>query len=269
MFLPLVTSYPSLLFFIYKPKTMNQLKFYGRLLCTATSIFLFSCGNSEDKTTTETTGVDSTSTSDTAVTSAPVNTIVTTPETIMVVRHKMTDYDKWLAGFEAHDSMKLANGLHNYVVGRSVEDPNLLLVATKADDIAKAKAFGKSPELKQAMQKTGVVGKPIITFLTTVYQDTSTINTDLRSMTTVTVKDWDAWKTSFESRRQDRLDAGLTDRVYGYDPDDNHKVTIVVAVSDTAKANAFWNSDKLKEDMAKGGVVGKPERFIFRVTKRY
>ena len=78
-----------------------------------------------------------------------------------------------------------------------------------------------------------------------------------------------AWKTAFESRRQDRLDAGLTDRVYGYDPDDNHKVTIVVAVSDTAKANAFWNSAKLKEDMAKGGVVGKPERFLFRVTKRY
>lgn len=248
---------------------MNQLKFYGRLLCAATVFSLVSCGSGEDKTTTETTGTDTTVTTDAAATSAPVNTIVTTPETVMVVRHKVTDYDKWLAGFEAHDSLKLANGLHNYVVGRSVEDPDVLLVATKADDIAKAKAFGKSTELKQAMQKTGVVGQPKIAFMTTVYQDTATISTDLRAITMVTVKDWDAWKTSFESRRQDRLDAGLTDRVYGYDPDDNKKVTIVVSVSDTAKANAFWNSAKLKENMAKGGVIGKPERFVFRVTKRY
>src|SRR5215213_4536399 len=124
---------------------MNQLKFYGKLLCTATTFFLFSCGNTEDKTTTETTGADTTAT---ATTKAPVNTIVTTPENIMVVRNKVTDYDKWLTGFESHDSLKMANGLHNYVVGRSTEDPNMLLVATKADDVAKAKAFGKSAELK-------------------------------------------------------------------------------------------------------------------------
>jgi hypothetical protein len=242
-----------------------NLKFYGRLLGAAAAFFLLSCNNSGDQTTSETTDTDTTATTATSAT----NTIVTTPETIMVVRNKVTDYDKWLAGFEGHDSLKLANGLHNYVVGRSVEDPNMLLVATKADDIAKAKVFGNSAELKQAMQKDGVVGKPTVSLVTTVYQDTSTINTDIRAMTMVTVKDWDAWKTAFESRRQDRIDAGLMDRVYGYDPDDNHKVTIVVAVSDTAKANVFWNSAKLKDDMAKGGVVGKPERFMYRIAKKY
>lgn len=244
---------------------MNQLKFYGSLLSAAT-VLVLSCNNSEDQTTSLTAGADTTATT---ANNAAVNTIVTAPETIMSVLNKVTDYDKWLAGFEGHDSLKLASGLHNYVIGRSVEDPNMLLVATKADDLSKAKALGQSAELKQAMQRDGVVGKPSIAFITTVYQDTSTINTDLRSMTTITVKDWDAWKTAFESGRQERLDAGLTDRLYGYDPDDNHKVTVVVAVSDTAKGNAFWKSDKLKEDMAKGGVVGKPERFTFRISKKY
>lgn len=243
---------------------MNLLKFYGRLLCAASTLFLFSCNNA-DNSSTETTATDSTVT--TAET--PVNTIVTTPENIMVVRHKVADYNKWLAGFESADSLKAANGLHNYVIGRSVEDTSMLLVATKADDIAKAKAFGNSAELKARMKEYGVTGKPDIEYITTVYQDTAEINTDLRARTRVTVKDWDAWKTGFESRRQDRVDAGLIDRVYGYDPDDNHKVTIVVAVTDTAKANAFWNSDKLKQNMEKSGVVGKPDRFVFRVTKRY
>ena len=246
---------------------MNQLKFYGRLLCTATTFFLLSCGSGEDKTTTETTTdtMPATTTED----AAPVNTIVTTPENVMTVIHTVADYDKWLAGFESADSMKLAHGLHNYVVGRNVDNPNLLLVATKADDVAKAKAFAQSADLKEGMKKHGVTGKPAISYMTTVYQDTATINTDLRARTLVTVKDFDAWKTSFESRRRDRLDAGLVDRVYGHDPDDNHKVTVVLAVLDTAKANAFWNSDKLKQDMAKGGVVGKPERFVFRIAKRY
>ncbi|HUP13346.1 MAG TPA: hypothetical protein VM187_14065 [Niastella sp.] len=243
---------------------MNQLKFYGSLLCAASTLFLSSCNNADNSSSETTTTDSATTTAD-----APVNTIVTTPENIMAVRHKVADYNKWLAGFESADSLKAANGLHNYVIGRSVDDTSMLLVATKADDIAKAKAFGNSAELKARMKETGVTGKPQLNYITTVYQDTGKIGTDLRAMTMVTVKDWDAWKTAFEGRRQDRIDAGLTDRVYGYDPDDNHKVTIVVAVTDTAKANAFWNSDKLKQDMAKGGVVGKPERFVFRVTKRY
>ena len=246
---------------------MKQFKTCCTLLCTATAFFLLSCGNSEGSTTGDTTA-DTTATA-TSADAAPVNTVVTTPENIFTVVHTVADYDKWLAGFESADSMKLASGLHNYVVGRNVDNPNLLLVATKADDITKAKTFAQSPGLKEAMKAHGVTGKPTMAYMTTVYQDTAAINTDLRSRTMITVKDFDTWKTSFESHRQERLDNGLVDRVYGYDPDDNHKVTIVVAVMDTAKAKAFWASDKLKEDMAKGGVVGKPDRFMFRVAKRY
>jgi len=244
---------------------MNQLKFYSKLLCAAATFLLASCGSNENNT------AESTSADTTAITTteAPVNTIVTTPEITMTVWNKVTDYDKWLTGFESHDSLKLAYGLHNYVVGRAVNDPNMLLVATKADDLDKAKAFGKSPELKAAMQKDGVVGKPTISFLKNVYQDTAKINTDLRAMSKMTVKDWDTWKTNFENGRPDRTNAGLTDRVYGYDPDDNHKVIVVVAVTDTAKANAFWNSADLKQKMAAAGVVGKPERTMFRIAKKY
>lgn len=244
---------------------MQSLKSYNKFLCALGALFLLSCNNS-DKTTAETNAGDTTTTT-TANTS--VNTIVTTPENLMIVRHKVADYDKWLATFESADSMKAAHGLHNDVVGRTLDDTNVLVVATTADDMAKAKAFGSSAELRQAMQKSNVISKPTMNFMTTVYRDTAKINTDLRAMTMITVKDWDAWKTGFESRRQDRLNAGLTDRVYGYDPADNHKVIIVVAVADTAKANAFWNSADLKQRMAEGGVVGKPERVLFRISKRY
>jgi hypothetical protein len=225
--------------------------------------FLFSsCGGDEEKTTDTTTAADSTS-------KAPESTVVTTPETIITVWHKVADFAKWKASFEAHDSFKLANGIHNYVLGRSVEDTNMILVATKADDVEKAKAFMKNPDLKTAMQKGGVVGAPSISINTIVYQDMSPNMSDLRSMTTFTVKDWDAWKTSFESNRQVRMDNGITDRAYGYDPDDNHKITLVVAINDTAKAEAFWNGDLIKQKRAESGVVGEVKRRVYRIAHKY
>ena len=65
------------------------------------------------------------------------------------------------------------------------------------------------------------------------------------------------------------MDNGITDRVYGYDPDDNKKVSLVTAVLDTAKAFAYYNSDALKKRRAAGGVIGEPKRFLFRVVQRY
>ena len=140
----------------------------------------------------------------------------------------------------------------------------------KADDVEKAKAFIKNPGLKQAMQKGGVLGTPDISITTSVFQDTAALGPDvIRSRTTFTVKDWDTWKTSFESNKQTRLDNGVSDRVYGYDVDDNKKVNLVVAITDTAKARAFWTSDLLKQQRAASGVTSQPDRFIFRVVHRY
>jgi len=145
----------------------------------------------------------------------------------------------------------------------------MVLVALKADDIAKAKAFGKNPALKKVMQKGGITGTPSFSYITTVWQDTAMLDTKLRSRTMFTVKDLDAWKKSFEEGKQERMDNGIVDRVIGHDADDNKKVSLVTAVLDTAKAFAYYKSDALKKRRAAGGVVGTPSRFLFQVVKRY
>jgi hypothetical protein len=119
------------------------------------------------------------------------------------------------------------------------------------------------------MQKGGVKGEPSFSFVTVVFQDTALISSGIRSRTMFTVKDWDAWQTAFKEGEQERLDNGLTVRAYGHDVDDNHKVVLVTAVTDTAKAKAYWKSDMLKKRRAAGGVTGEPERFIYRVVARY
>ncbi len=232
----------------------------------AAMLFSFSCGSNETKTE-QATG-DSTAASTTPAPSAPASTISTEPVTTMATMHKVKDFDAWLASYEANDSLRLANGIHSYVIGRGTKDPSMVLVVVKVDDLAKAKAFSKNASLKQAMQKSGVIGAPTFRFSTLTFRDTAQIATTLRSNTSITVKDWDKWQKSFDSTRQLNTDNGLAIRAYGHDADDNHKVTIVSAILDSAKAAAYWNSDMLKQRRAASG-AGEPTRFIYMMVKRY
>lgn len=245
---------------------MNQSRSICMFVCATVTAFLTSCGGGGgEKTTTDTIITDSPT-----VSAAPVaNTITTTPQNMVIVKHKVANFAKWIVVYDEHDSSRLANQIHSYVIGRGVQDSNMVLIAMKADDMDKAKTFAKDPGLKKAMQKGGVTGTPSFSFVTLTFQDTAIIDSDIRSRSTFTVKDWDAWQKAFEEGRQERQDNGLVVRAYGHDVDDNHKVTLVVAVTDTAKANAYWKSDMLKQRRTAAGVIGEPERFIFRIARRY
>jgi len=250
---------------------MKQSRFTAVLYSAVLLFFLTSCGDGADK---KSDSADSAAaTTDTATqtpsTPAPVNTIVTTPVNMAIITHKVKDFSKWLAGYESHDSVRLANGLHNYVIGRGFTDTNMVLIALKADDVAKAKAFAKDANLKTAMQKAGVIGAPEITVGIATWQDTAALPGAIRSRTTMSVKDWDIWVKSFEEGRQERLDNGIIDRVISHDADDNKKIGLVTAVTDTAKAFAYYKSDALKKRREAGGVISEPKRFLFTIGKRY
>ena len=248
---------------------MKRSRFTGLLFGAAVVFFLSSCGGDETK---ESTNKDSTTANNNTTEVKPetvTSTIVTTPQAMMVATHKVANFAKWKASYDQHDSMRLANGIHSYVIGRGLRDSNMVIVAVKVDDMAKAKKFANDPSLKKAMQKGGVIGAPTFNFHTMTWQDTATISTPLRSRTTFMVKDWDAWVKSFEEGKQERLDNGIAVRAYGHDADDNKKVTLVTAVLDSTKAFAYYKSDALKKRREAGGVIGEPKRFLYLVVKRY
>jgi hypothetical protein len=244
---------------------MKQSRFSG-LLFYSMVFLLASCGGneSEKKASTDSTAVDTS-----AAVVTPKITTITTPQNMMVVTHKVSNYAKWKTSYDEHDSIRLANGIHSYVIGRGLKDSNMVLVAVKVDDTTKAKAFAKDPGLKKAMQKGGVMGMPTFTLTTMTFEDTATISSDLRSRTTFTVKDWAAWQKAFEEARQERLDNGIAVRAYGHNSDNDKKVALVTAIMDTAKAFAYYKSDILKKRRAESGVIGEPERFLYRVVQRY
>jgi hypothetical protein len=116
------------------------------------------------------------------------------------------------------------------------------------------------------MQKGGVTGTLTFAFVTMTFQDIALVASDIRSKTTFTVKDWGAWQKAFEEGKQERLDNGIAVRAFGHDADDDKKVILVTVLLDTAKAYAYYKSDMLKKRRAAGGVIGEPERFLYRVV---
>ena len=111
----------------------------------------------------------------------------------------------------------------------------------RMDDVNKAKEMGNSKELMERMKKAGA-SKPSSEYTETVMNDTTAIQQTVRVMVKHKVKDWDTWKKAFDSHKQARMDAGLTDRVIGHVAGDDHSVILVFAVADLAKAKAFMES---------------------------
>jgi hypothetical protein len=83
----------------------------------------------------------------------------------MLIRHRVHDFDKWKVAYDSHRQVRAAAGLKDLHLWRNVDDPREIFLLFEAADVAKAKAFAKSAELKERMTTAGVIGPPDISFL--------------------------------------------------------------------------------------------------------
>ncbi|MEA2168753.1 MAG: hypothetical protein QOF76_2053 [Solirubrobacteraceae bacterium] len=80
--------------------------------------------------------------------------------TTVFVRHQVADYDAWKPGFDEHGSVRREYGLTDAGLYRAADDPNNVTIVLDAEDAGRAGEFLDSPELKETMEKVGVVGAP-------------------------------------------------------------------------------------------------------------
>jgi quinol monooxygenase YgiN len=83
----------------------------------------------------------------------------------MLVHHKVKDFNAWKAVYDSVADLRAANGELSDRIYRDESDPNSLTIIFDWDSFEKAKKYAKSPELKAAMEKAGVMGPPEIHFL--------------------------------------------------------------------------------------------------------
>lgn len=83
----------------------------------------------------------------------------------MLIQHQVKDYAAWKKVFDSAIDLRKSNGELSAQVYRDASDPNKITTINKWNTIANAQKFAHSPELKAAMEKAGVVGAPIVSFL--------------------------------------------------------------------------------------------------------
>ncbi len=72
------------------------------------------------------------------------------------------------------------------------------------------------------------------------------------------VKDFNAWRTSYNGHEKDRTTAGITNSRVFRSADDQNDVVFLAGVADISRARAWLGSNDMKTVFEKSGVVGSP-----------
>jgi heme-degrading monooxygenase HmoA len=83
----------------------------------------------------------------------------------LFVHHKVEDYTKWRPVFDEMGAVRKAHGASGWRVLRDAANPNELIILTEFPNPDSARRYAQAPELRDAMQRAGVSGRPEVLFL--------------------------------------------------------------------------------------------------------
>ena len=82
----------------------------------------------------------------------------------VTIHLKVKDYAAWRTSYDGHEKNRVSAGITNGRVFRRAEDQNDVVILQDVADVAKARTWLGSDDLKAVMQKSGVIGSPNIRF---------------------------------------------------------------------------------------------------------
>lgn len=86
--------------------------------------------------------------------------------TCLLIRHQVREFTEWKRAYDAHRPKRDEAGLTEKYLLRGADNPNEVILLFEARDSNQARGFADSADLKEAMQKAGVVDQPDLYFLT-------------------------------------------------------------------------------------------------------
>jgi hypothetical protein len=82
----------------------------------------------------------------------------------LTVHFKVKDFNTWRTSYNGHEKERATAGITNGRVFQSANDPNDVVILQDVADVAKARTWLGSNEIKSVLEKSGVVGSPSIRF---------------------------------------------------------------------------------------------------------
>lgn len=238
------------------------MKLISVLPAIAMAALLMSCNSGPAK--------EETKSADTAVTApAPVAEVKPAfiPFKVVIVQQKVKNFEKSEAEYFNRDSLRKANGISHYVIGRDLRDSNNVFVVDKIEDVDKTKSFYALPGAKAAMKKAGVSNPPSFTYAEFVRVNDSPIQFTDGLAVSHHVKNYDVWLKAYDSDAASRSSNGLIERGIARNLYDSNTVSVLFEVSDMAKAKARMASPDLKKVMTDAGVDSPPSVRWYKLVK--
>lgn len=186
----------------------------------------------------------------------PVETIA--PYAV-AVRFPVRDYDEWRTHFDQVESARREAGALGHHVNRVDDDPNEVIVYLALSDLERMQAFASSAELRDIMQRAGVVGPPDFTWMTPV-REAAVQDRELPAfMLTHRVADFDRWLEGYDAADELRREHGIIGHAAARSLGDP-AIAIVYHQAETfEELEQFLNLAELKEAMQQAGVISEPD----------
>ncbi|MGD0165980.1 MAG: hypothetical protein ABSC51_01635 [Gaiellaceae bacterium] len=80
----------------------------------------------------------------------------------IIVRHTVEDFDVWKSYFDEHATTRMRYGIQDDGIYHGASDPRNVVLIFQVDDYERAQEFFGSDDLRETMQKAGVVSAPTV-----------------------------------------------------------------------------------------------------------
>lgn len=181
------------------------------------------------------------------------------PETAVVVITEVADWTTWKTQFDAHEGMRKAAGILGHHLNRGHENPNLVSIYMAVSDVAKAKAFMASADLRRVMAEAGVKGAPTAIWMKPVVADIVWDRELPALMVSHSVANFDTFLAAYTAGADLRKQGGIIGHAVNRSLDDPNLVTVYHQAETHDALKAFTASPGLKAAMEKAGVTSAPQ----------
>ncbi len=82
----------------------------------------------------------------------------------LTLHFKVKDFNTWRTSYNGNEKNRTSAGITNGKVFRSADNPNEVVILQDVADVAKARTWYGSNEMKTTMENSGVLGSPSIRF---------------------------------------------------------------------------------------------------------
>jgi hypothetical protein len=85
--------------------------------------------------------------------------------TTLIIKEQVQNYNNWKTVFDSQHNLRVEYGEKTEHIYRENEHPNNMVIMLEWENEKRAKQFSKSKELKDALDKSGIIGKPNMYFV--------------------------------------------------------------------------------------------------------